>query len=258
MPVDSAKHAASSSSSLSVSKESSRIAGMFDAIAVRYDFLNRLLSVGLDKTWRERAVRELNLTGTETVLDLCTGTGDLALAMFGHPPSARSVIGVDFSGAMLLLAKEKVERVGAGRVIALARGDATHIPLRDSSVDAVTIAFGIRNVEQPEQAFREIARVLKKSGKLAILEFSLPRTPVVRGLYLWYFRHVLPLIGRLVSRHPSAYTYLPESVEAFATPEAFLQQLGRNGFSRPYAIRLAFGAVYLFVSAPSDAGAHPA
>jgi demethylmenaquinone methyltransferase / 2-methoxy-6-polyprenyl-1,4-benzoquinol methylase len=258
MSADSDKAAATPPSPLRFTKEPTRIAGMFDAIAGRYDLLNRILSVGLDKSWRERTVNELELAGTEVVLDLCTGTGDLALAMFSSLRRPRAVIGVDFSGAMLLLAKDKIRQAGTQGKIALARGDAARIPLGSESVDVVTIAFGIRNVQDPDRVFREIARVLKRSGRVAILEFSLPRTPLVRGLYLWYFRKVLPLVGRLVSRHPSAYTYLPESVEAFPSPEAFLQQLGRCGFSRAYAIRLTFGAVYLFVATSSELGAQSA
>src|SRR5262249_16815780 len=120
-------------------------------------------------------------------------------------------------------------------------------------------AFGIRNVQSPELAFHEIARVLKKNGRVAILEFSLPRSPLMRGTYLWYFRNVLPLIGRLVSRHPSAYSYLPESVEAVPTAEAFLELLERCSFSRAYAIPMAFGAVYLFVATSTPhVGARPA
>ncbi len=246
-----------SAGSETLSKEPSRIAGMFDAIAGRYDLRNRGLGVGLDRGWRERAVRELNFAGTETVLDLCTGTGDLALAMVDHRARPRSVIGVDFSGAMLSLARGKIART-TGK-ITLARGDATRIPLRDGAVDAVTIAFGIRNVQSPELAFREIARVLKKNGRVAILEFSLPRSPLIRGVYLWYFRNVLPLIGRLVSRHPSAYSYLPESVEAFPAPEALLEMIARCSFSRAYAVPMAFGAVYLFVAtSTANVGAQPA
>ena len=216
----------------SLSRSPDRIAGMFDAIAGRYDLLNRVLSAGLDRHWRARAVKTLNLTGKEMVLDLCTGTADLALAATG----ARRVIGIDFAAAMLQRAKDKVRRAGpSGSVassipaIALVRGDATRLPLRDGSVDAVTIGFGIRNVEQPTEAFREILRVLRHNGSLAILEFSLPRAAIVRNFYLWYFRNVLPRIGRAISRHPSAYTYLPESVEAFPSPEAFVQQLRTAG-----------------------------
>ena len=203
---------------------------MFDAIAGRYDLLNRVLSAGLDRHWRARAVKALNLTGTETVLDLCTGTADLALAS----TDARRVIGIDFAAAMLRLAKDKVR--GAVPAIDLVRADAMRLPLRDGSVDADTIGFGIRNVEQPTEAFREIVRVLRQNGSLAILEFSLPRAPIVRTFYLWYFRHVLPRIGRAISGHPSAYTYLPESVEAFSSPEAFVQQLRAAGFATARAV----------------------
>jgi demethylmenaquinone methyltransferase/2-methoxy-6-polyprenyl-1,4-benzoquinol methylase len=183
------------------------------------------------------------MTGRETVLDLCTGTADLAIAAAG-PAQARRVIGVDFSGEMLRVARHKID----GRPIDLVRGDATHIPLADRSADAVTIGFGIRNVEDPVAACREILRVLRPAGTLVILEFSLPRTAVVRSFYLWYFRNVLPLIGRLVSRHRSAYTYLPASVEAFPTPDEFMAQLTAAGFGTVRAVSLTFGIVYMFVA----------
>jgi demethylmenaquinone methyltransferase / 2-methoxy-6-polyprenyl-1,4-benzoquinol methylase len=239
-------------------KDPSRIAGMFDAIAGRYDLLNRVLSAGLDRHWRRRTVKALNLSGSETVLDLCTGTADLALAATGGEFHAGHVIGIDFSGAMLLLAKEKVRRAspsGPAAAIHLVRGDATRLPLQDASVDAVTIGFGIRNVEQPMDAFGEILRVLRPNGTLAVLEFSLPRAAVVRSFYLWYLRNVLPRVGRAISRHPTAYTYLPESVEAFVSPEAFVQQLRSAGFATARAIPLTFGVVHLFVAGRHEAGA---
>lgn len=235
---------------------------MFDAIASRYDLLNGVLSAGFDRHWRARAVKALNLRGSETVLDLCTGTADLALAATGGALHTGHVIGIDFSGAMLLLAKEKVRRANssgpAAAAIHLVRGDATRLPLQDASVDAVMIGFGIRNVEQPSDAFGEILRVLRPNGTLAILEFSLPRAAVVRGLYLWYVRNVLPRIGRAISKHPTAYTYLPESVETFPSPEAFVQQLRRAGFATARAVPLTFGVVYLFIAGRYDAGAGPA
>jgi demethylmenaquinone methyltransferase/2-methoxy-6-polyprenyl-1,4-benzoquinol methylase len=226
---------------------------MFDAIAGRYDLLNRVLSAGMDKRWRARAVDSLNLTGRETILDLCTGTADLALAAVTGARRAKRVVGVDFAGAMLVLGQEKVRRTDVP--IDLIRGDATRLPLADASVDAVTIGFGIRNVEQPAVACREIARVLRRDGRLAILEFSLPRTSVIRGLYLWYFRRVLPLVGRVISRHPSAYTYLPESVEAFPSAAAFEQLLRECGFSAVRSHALTFGVVYLFVATKGNAPA---
>lgn len=225
---------------------------MFDAIAARYDLLNHLLSAGLDRRWRRRAIAELWLRGHETVLDLCTGTADLALEATGGSTHAHRVVGMDFSSEMLRLGRAKV----GGRPIDLIRGDATRIPLADGTVDAVTIGFGIRNVERPLDACRELVRVLRPNGTLVILEFSLPRTAVLRSFYLWYFRHVLPLIGRAISKHPNAYTYLPASVEAFPSPEEFSRQLRRSGFGTVRAVPLTFGVVYMFV-AVKDATAWP-
>ena len=217
---------------------------MFDAIAARYDLLNHLLSAGLDKQWRKRAVAALELAGHETVLDLCAGTADLALAATGGPRRARRVIGIDFSAAMLLIGRKKT----GSRPVALIRGDATRIPLGDGTIDAATIGFGIRNVEQPAVACREIVRVLRPGGRLVILEFSLPRSAMLRNFYLWYFRQILPLIGRVISRHPSAYSYLPESVEAFPSPAVFSDQLRAAGFGTVRAVPLTFGVVYMFVA----------
>jgi demethylmenaquinone methyltransferase/2-methoxy-6-polyprenyl-1,4-benzoquinol methylase len=222
---------------------------MFDAIAERYDFLNHLLSAGLDKVWRKRAVDALQLTGRETVLDLCTGTADLALEAMSGQRRARRVVGVDFSAAMLQIGKAKI-----GGAVSLIRGDATRIPLRDETVDATTIGFGIRNVEQPAAACAEIARVLRPGGTLVILEFSLPRSPALRNVYLWYFRRILPLIGRLISKHPSAYNYLPESVEAFPSPDVFSQQLREAGFGTVRALPLTFGIVTMFVAVKAPPG----
>ena len=217
---------------------------MFDAIAGRYDFLTHLLSAGLDRRWRSQAVDALQLTGRETVLDLCTGTADLAIAATTGQRRARRVVGVDFSAAMLRIGKDKAVSLP----IALIRGDATSIPLRDATIDGATIGFGIRNVERPEAACREIARVMRWGGTLVILEFSLPRSAALRNFYLWYFRKILPLIGRAVSRHPSAYTYLPASVETFPSPEAFSQLLRDAGFGTVRAVPLTFGIVYMFVA----------
>jgi demethylmenaquinone methyltransferase / 2-methoxy-6-polyprenyl-1,4-benzoquinol methylase len=251
MPVVSESRLPAHESRVPPAKDSSRISGMFDAIATRYDFLNHLLSAGLDRQWRKRAVEALQLTGGETVLDLCTGTADLALAATSAPQRARRVIGIDFSGAMLNIGKRKIAAEnGAGAAVAvdLVRGDATCIPLSSATVHAVTIGFGIRNVEDVEQTCREIVRVLRPGGRLVILEFSLPRSPVLRNFYLSYFRQILPRIGRFVSKHPSAYTYLPQSVEAFPSPEQFSEQLRAVGFGTVRAVPLTFGVVYLFVA----------
>ena len=233
---------------LSLSKSPARIAGMFDAIAGRYDLLNRLLSAGVDRRWRKRAVRSLSLTGRERMLDLCTGTADLAIVAATAQPGARRVIGVDFAGAMLQRGMNKVRHRHLEALIALVRGDAMRIPLADASVDALTIAFGIRNVEDTGAACREIHRVLAPGGRLAVLEFAIPTTPGVRGLYLWYFNRVLPRIGRLVSKHNAAYAYLPASVRGFATPDEFSGILRTRGFTDVAANPLTLGIVYLFTA----------
>ena len=221
---------------------------MFDAIAERYDFLNHLLSAGIDTRWRARATASLSLTGRERVLDVCTGTGDLALAAARARPSAARVVGVDFAGAMLRVARDKVRCAGVADRLSLVRGDAARIPVRDASMDAVTIAFGIRNVQDVPGACAEVHRVLRPGGRLAVLEFAVPTTPGVSGLYLWYLRQVLPRIGRLVSRHDAAYGYLPASIDAFTSPDEFVKILGQSGFVDIVPVSLTFGSVILYTA----------
>lgn len=226
---------------------------MFDAIAPRYDLLNHLLSAGIDRRWRAAAIASLGLTGKETVVDVCTGTADLALEARrpgrsrASAPGAARVLGVDFAGAMLALGIRKVRASGEEGRITLARGDAMRLPVRDASADAVTVAFGIRNVQQPDVACAEMARVLRPGGRVAVLEFGVPRIPGVRRLYLWYFTHVLPRIGRLISGHTAAYSYLPASVGTFPPPAEFVTLLRHAGFTEVRAVPLTFGIVYLYV-----------
>lgn len=229
-------------------KEPARIAGMFDSIARRYDLLNRLLSAGLDQRWRARAVRALALRPHETLLDLCTGTADVAIAATDGKHAARRVVGVDFSHQMLRHALQKVRARALGHRITLLRADAMRLPFADESVDAAVISFGIRNVQEPDVACRDLRRVLRAQGRLAILEFGLPVSPAFRRLYLWYSNRVLPAIGRLVSRHASAYEYLPESVGRFPPPEAFGRLLQESGFPHVEIVPLTFGIVYLYIA----------
>ena len=225
-------------------KTPQRIAGMFDAIAPRYDLLNHLLSAGIDRRWRTRAIRTLQLTGRETLVDVCTGTADIALAARG----AARVVGVDFAGAMLGLGLKKVRQAGDERRVSLIRGDALRLPVADASADAVTIGFGIRNVQQAEVGCAEMARVLRRGGRLAILEFGMPRVPGVRALYEWYFSRVLPFIGRRISGHGGAYSYLPASVGSFPPPSEFVTVLRQAGFADVRAVPLTFGIVYLYTA----------
>lgn len=232
----------------SLDKSPARIAGMFDSIAANYDFLNHLLSAGIDTRWRRRAIRSLKLTGRERVLDLCTGTADLAIAALDAAPGAARVIGVDFAGAMLRVGLQKTRARSLTGRVTLVRGDAAQIPAASGSVDAVTVAFGIRNVQDTSGACDEIHRVLRPGGRLAVLEFAIPTTPGVRALYLWYFNHVLPRIGKIISRHNVAYGYLPASVGAFATPDEFVTILRRSGFIEIQAVPLTFGIVHLYTA----------
>jgi demethylmenaquinone methyltransferase/2-methoxy-6-polyprenyl-1,4-benzoquinol methylase len=225
---------------------------MFDSIAPRYDLLNHLLSAGLDRRWRKQAVQALRLKPGALVLDLCTGTADLALTTAANVEGAR-VLAVDFSSEMLRRGLAKVRSGAHHGVIQLVRGDAARIPAASVSVDAVTIGFGIRNVADPDTALAEIARVLRPGGRLAILEFGEPRIPGVRTLYRWYFRYLLPLIGRTISKHQSAYSYLPASVGAFPPPAEFARRIAAAGFSQVQAVPLTFGIVYLYVAERQDA-----
>lgn len=230
---------------LPLDRKPQRIAAMFDAIARRYDLLNRLLSAGLDRRWRGRAVEALGLSGREKVLDLCTGTADLALALANSSHECR-VIGIDFAEKMLSLGFDKIRHARLGRQVQLLRGDAMHVPVGDAVVDAATIGFGIRNVEGPSDALREVFRVLRPGGRLAVLEFGYPRTRLIQTAYLWYFRRVLPFVGRFISHHESAYDYLPASVGTFWAPDVFCQVLEGEGFVAVRAVPLTFGVVYLY------------
>lgn len=230
-----------------VDKRPDKIAGMFDAIAPRYDLLNTVLSGGTDRYWRWRAVRTLGFTGRETAIDLCTGTADLVLAL-SRPGRARRVLGIDFSSAMLRLGVAKVRRAASAASSQLARGDAMRLPVSNACADGLTIAFGIRNVQRPDVAARECLRVLRQGGRLAILEFGTPQLPGFRQFYQWYFRQVLPRIGRLVSQHDDAYTYLPASVGTWASPEQFCETLRAAGFVDVRAVPLTFGVVSLYTA----------
>ena len=234
---------------VSTSREPERISGMFDRIAYRYDRLNRVLSVGLDQRWRARGIQELGLTGREDVLDMCTGTADLAIkAITAANGQARSVVGVDFAGEMLKLGLVKIRKAGLGSRIHLVRGDATNVPLPDASFDAAMVAFGIRNVYNYEAAIREFVRVLKPGGRLAVLEFGKPQLPGVKQGYEWYFKYLLPVIGKMGSKHNEAYSYLPASVDQFPEPDVFAGMLKSHGFATVRTVSLTLGTVYLYIA----------
>ncbi len=220
---------------------------MFDDIAPTYDRLNHLLSLGIDRLWRRRVVRMVRRTGAKRILDLATGTGDLALAM-ARKIKGSIVCGVDLSSEMLAVAREKVERCGLDERITFEQGDAEHIGLADGSVDAATVAFGVRNFEHPEVCLAELARVVRSGGHLFVLEFSNPKVPVVKWVYRLYSHIVLPAVGGAISNNRTAYEYLPRSVDRFSTPAEFCAMLERAGFVKPRKRSLSFGIAYIYVA----------
>lgn len=210
-----------------------RIRSMFDAVAPRYDLLNRLLSAGCDVRWRRRAIRSLGLGPADRLLDLCTGTGDLGLEARRQVPGVR-VVGVDLAREMLVRGRAKTAGSPAGAAgspgIHFVQGDAERVPLPDACVDAACVGFGIRNVASLPRAFAETARVLRPGGRFAVLEFTMPPNPVLRGAYRTYFHHVLPRVGGWISGRPDAYRYLPDSVDAFPAPPDLAAMMREGGF----------------------------
>jgi demethylmenaquinone methyltransferase/2-methoxy-6-polyprenyl-1,4-benzoquinol methylase len=223
---------------------------MFDAIAARYDMVNRVLSLGLDQGWRRRTVRELQLGDKPRVLDVATGTGDLALAIAKARPGA-TVIGIDPSAKMLAIAAQKVARRGLGDRVTLEQGDAQALPYENCSVDAATIAFGIRNVPDRALGLRELARVVRPGGRIAVLELGEPRSGWLAGAARFHTRKVVPRLGALLSG-AREYRYLQTSVAAFPPADEFAQLMRGNGLEVVAVIPLTFGACTLYVATPSE------
>ena len=225
----------------------SPIAAMFDRISPKYDRLNHLLSFNIDKVWRRKTARAVAKKYPTSILDLATGTADLAIALAKRNPQAH-IMGMDISEKMLDIGKEKVRKQGLESQIDLRPGDAASLPFDDNSFDAVTVAFGVRNFESRDKGLAEIQRVLKPDGQAFILEFSMPERFPMKQLYRFYFKHILPKIGKHISKDPGAYTYLPQSVEAFPKPEEFLRILGNNGLKSGSARRFSFGIATLYIA----------
>lgn len=220
---------------------------MFDDIAPTYDRLNHMLSLDIDRLWRRRVVRIVRRTGAKRILDLATGTGDLAIDL-ARRIRGSSIYGMDISHEMLEEARRKTRRIGLDERIVLEEGDAERIPLPDGSVDAATVAFGIRNFEHPELCLSELLRTIKPGGTLVILEFSNPSNPLIGWLYRIYSHKVLPAIGSMVSHNRRAYEYLPASVDEFPAPERFSRILEQAGFEDVHPRSQSCGIAHIYTA----------
>jgi demethylmenaquinone methyltransferase/2-methoxy-6-polyprenyl-1,4-benzoquinol methylase len=230
-----------------VDKSEARVRRMFGEIARRYDLLNHLLSLNIDKRWRRQTVCRVPPQGAGPILDLCTGTGDLALAYYSATNDQSPIVGTDFCHEMLVLGAEKGRRAAANGRLAFVEADAQRLPFPDDYFQIVSIAFGLRNVTDTERGLREMVRVCRPGGRVAVLEFSMPRMQPFRGLYRWYFRHVLPRIGQLLARNrESAYNYLPASVGEFPDGEALAERLRAAGLRDVWHQPLTFGVATLY------------
>lgn len=219
---------------------------MFDRIAHRYDLLNRMLSLGQDVVWRKKVARHLPDQPELHVLDVATGTGDLIIFMQQANAAVKSGIGIDMAEKMLEFGRPKLEKAGISDQFSLKTGNAVAIPFSDNQFDAATISFGIRNVIDVPKALSEMHRVLKKNGRALILEFSLPKNALMRGLYLFYFRNILPRIGGLISGDSFAYRYLNDTVESFPYGEDFCKLMRDAGFRDVKTAPLTFGIATIY------------
>jgi demethylmenaquinone methyltransferase/2-methoxy-6-polyprenyl-1,4-benzoquinol methylase len=221
-----------------------QIATMFDNIAHRYDFLNRSLSMGIDIIWRKKAIAQLQEIQPKSILDVATGTGDFALEAMSLNPD--KITGVDISVGMLELGKEKIAKKNWSDKIEMVVGDSENLPFEDNTYDAATVAFGVRNFENLQKGLADINRVLRPGGKLVVLELSTPKKFPIKQLFGFYFNNILPLFGRMLSKDDSAYTYLPESVNAFPDGEDFLKVMLAAGFQRNTSKSFTFGICSLY------------
>lgn len=219
---------------------------MFDNIAPNYDRLNHILSLNIDRIWRRRVMRIVRRSKARRIMDLATGTGDLAIAMAKRVDRTQ-ILGVDLSEEMLAVARAKIQKQGLEERIMLEKGDAENLTMvADGSLDAVTVAFGVRNFENMERGLSEIFRTLRPGGKLVVLEFSMPKNRLIRWIYSQYAHRLLPRIGGMISKDKRAYTYLPDSVEEFPSPERFAEILRFVGFSSVRLRSQSFGIAYIY------------
>ncbi len=221
-----------------------QVAEMFDNISERYDLLNHLLSLSIDKGWRKKVVKMASEGEPKLILDVATGTADLAIALSKTP--AEKITGIDISAGMLSVGREKVAKKNMSSLITLEQADSEDLPFGDNTFDAITVAFGVRNFENLEKGLAEMLRVLKPGGRLLVLEFSQPQSFPFKQIYNFYFKYILPTIGKIVSKDSRAYTYLPESVKAFPFGDAFSAIMKKVGYENGRRIPVTFGIATIY------------
>ncbi len=222
-----------------------QVAEMFDNIAPKYDFLNHVLSMGIDILWRKKAIKMLMPYQPKQMLDIATGTGDFALEALALNPD--KIIGADISNDMLAVGVEKIKKKSLEDKISFQYGDSENLPFETDSFDAITVSFGVRNFENLEKGLTDMHRVLKPKGAVAIIEFSKPQNFPIKQLYNFYFKNILPGIGRMISKDARAYTYLPESVDAFPFGKAFTEIMDKVGYTNIKAVPLTFGIASIYL-----------
>lgn len=223
------------------------VASLFNSIANTYDFLNHFLSGGIDIYWRRRALMLLGNSKPKNILDVATGTGDFAIAAANY--DAEMVYGIDIANKMLDIGKRKILKKGLSDKIKLETGKAEALRFEDNSFDAAIVAFGVRNFENLEKGLGEMHRVLKNDGTILVLEFSKPKVFPVKQIYFFYFKYILPLVGKLISKHHAAYDYLPNTVMNFPEGELFLDILTKIGFNNAKQHRMTFGIATAYIGA---------
>jgi len=224
----------------SAESKKKQVEKMFDKIAFRYDFLNHFLSAGIDVGWRKKAIKKLRSLNPKSILDVATGTGDMAILSY-RLLNAEKIIGIDISDGMLEIGKKKIEKLGLQQRIELLKGDSETIIFNSNSFDAVTVAFGVRNFQNLELGLSEIKRVLKPGGKLIVLECTKPKLPVIKNFYNLYLNVIAPWIGRVISKNKNAYQYLNESVQKFPEGKDFVQILNKLGYKNASCKTLSLG-----------------
>lgn len=225
-------------------KEKENISSMFNSIAPKYDFLNHFFSLGIDKIWRKKIRKQILKYKHDNILDIATGTGDLAIELAKTNP--QKIYGIDIAEKMIEIGKQKIISKKLENIISLQTADALNIPFEDNYFDIATCSFGVRNFENLFSGLTEIYRVLKPGGKLLILEFSNPKNKIVKFFYNFYFHQILPFLGKKISKSKNAYSYLPASVEKFESGQEFIQILDKTNFSNPKFKYLSFGIASIY------------